>query len=51
MKIKIKSIVNDLDTKGAYFISTHAIITIELFLYHVWKLCSIPTCVVFNKDL
>ena len=35
----------------AHFISTHAIITIELFLYHMQKLHSILTCIVFNKDL
>ena len=41
--------------KRMYFILTYIIVTIEstvrLFLHYVWKLHSLPTCVILDRDI
>ena len=47
--------VVDLVSKGAHFILTHTMVTIEgtirLFLYYIWKLHSLPNCIISNRGL
>lgn len=55
VKLDTVIIVADSVFKRIHFILTHTTVIVEdaikLFLYHIWKLYSLPIHIVFNRDL